>query len=338
MKKLLITVAGISMLGMYAHAADRVSFYCSAQEDWCQNIADTYAKESGAEVSMVRRSSGESLAQVRAEARRPKGDLWWGGTGDPHLQAAEEDLTLAYESPNMAGLYPWAIGQYEASGGKTVGVYTNALGFGYNTELMEAKGLEKPQCWADLVKPEYKGLIQMANPNSSGTAYTMLATIVQLMGEDEGFEYMKQLHKNINQYTKSGSAGIKAAARGETTIGIVFLGDAAQQKLEGFPIEYVAPCEGTGYEVGSMSIIKGARNEEAAKKMYDWLLTVNGQNTAHNVNALQVMSNPNVEPVEGSPNMSEMKFIDYDFKKYGSEETRSKLLKRWDDEVSTLPR
>ena len=88
-----------------------------------------------------------------------------------------------------------------------------------------------PGCWKDLIKPAYKGEVQMANPNSSGTAYTTLATIVQLLGEDEGFDFMKALHKNINQYTKSGSAPIKAAARGENTIGIVFLqlGDTARR-------------------------------------------------------------------------------------------------------------
>ncbi len=338
MKRLLLTLAAISTFALSAAAAERISFYCSAQEDWCQNIADVYEEKTGTKVSMVRRSTGETLAQIRAEARRPKGDIWWGGTGDPHLQAAEEDLLLNYKSPNMEGLHRWALGHYEAAEGKSIGVYTNALGIGYNTELLAAKGLDAPQCWADLIKPEYKGLIQMANPNSSGTAYTALATFVQLMGEEEGFDYMKKLHKNINQYTKSGSAGIKAAARGETTIGIVFLGDAALQKAKGFPIEYLAPCEGTGYEIGPMDIIKGARNEEAAKKFYDWLLSEEGQNTSHNVGALQIMSNPNVKPVEGAPDMSQMKLIDYDFKKYGSMDVRTKLLKRWDEEVSTLPR
>ncbi len=336
MKKLLL-VAGIS-LAVNAFAGDKVSFYCSAQENWCQNIADLYEKETGTKVSMVRRSSGETLAQIRAEKRRPKGDLWWGGTGDPHLQAAEEDLTVAYTSPKMENLYGWAKSQHVAAKEKSVGVYTNALGFAYNTELLAKKNLQAPKCWSDLVKPEYKGLIQMANPNSSGTAYTTLATVVQLMGEDKGFDYMKQLHKNINQYTKSGSAGVKAAARGENTIGIVFLGDGAIQKKKGFPIEYVAPCEGTGYEVGSMSLIKKARNQDAAKKMYDWLLTEAGQMTGHNVDAMQVMSNPKVPPVKGAPDMNKIKFIDYDFNKYGSVEVRSRLLKKWDDEVSSLPR
>ncbi len=133
-------------------------------------------------------------------------------------------------------LHDWAIKQAEAAGNKTVGVYSGALGFGYNKDLLAKNNLPEPKCWADLIKPEYKGQIQMANPNSSGTAYTMLATMVQLMGEDKGFEYLKALHANINQYTKSGSAPIKAAGLGETTIGIVFMHDAVAQAAAGFPI------------------------------------------------------------------------------------------------------
>ena len=189
--------------------------------------------------------------------RNPKGDIWWGGTGDPHLQAAEEGLTEEYVSPMRGELHDWAIKQAEAAGNKTVGVYSGALGFGYNKDLLAKNDLPEPKCWADLIKPEYKGQIQIANPNSSGTAYTMLATMVQLMGEDKGFEYLKALHANINQYTKSGSAPIKAAGLGETTIGIVFMHDAVAQTVAGFPIVTVAPCEGTGYEIGSMSHHQG---------------------------------------------------------------------------------
>ncbi len=96
-------------------------------------------------------------------------------------------------------------------------------------------------------KAEYKGEIQIANPNSSGTSYTTLATLVQLFGEDEAFEFMKAMHKNVNQYTKSGSAPIKNAARGETAVAITFQHDMVTQKVLGFPIEIVSPCEGTGF-------------------------------------------------------------------------------------------
>ena len=77
------------------------------------------------------------------------------------------------------------------SGYKTVGIYSGPLGFGCNTELLAKKKMDVPKSWADLLKREYKGEIQVANPASSGTAYTMVATLVQLMGEDKAFDYLR---------------------------------------------------------------------------------------------------------------------------------------------------
>jgi iron(III) transport system substrate-binding protein len=330
-------VAAFLLSGTAMASADNLTLYCAADEAWCQQIKTTFEAETGITVDMTRKSSGETYAQLRAEASNPKGDVWWGGTGDPHLQAAEEDLTVEYMSPMRDQLQPWAISQAEAAGNKTIGVYSGALGFGYNKDLLAKNGMPEPKCWADLTKPEYKGQVQMANPNSSGTAYTMLATMVQLMGEDAGFEYLKALHKNINQYTKSGSAPIKAAGLGETTIGIVFMHDAVAQSAAGFPIVTVAPCEGTGYEIGSMSLIKGARNEDAAKKFYDWALTAEMQSRAKDVKSFQLPSNKSATASPLSPDLSTIKLIDYDFKKYGSSDERKRLLQKWDTEVSTLP-
>ena len=168
---------------------------------------------------MTRKSSGEFYAQIKAEAANPKGDIWWGGTGDPHLQAAEEGLRVEYKSPKLGELHDWAGRQAEQSKYRTVGVYAGALGFGYNAKVLAQKGLPEPKCWKDLLDPRFKDEVQVADPNSSGTAYTLLATIVQLFGEDQGFDYLKKLHKNVNQYTKSGAAPAKATAIGETLSG-----------------------------------------------------------------------------------------------------------------------
>jgi iron(III) transport system substrate-binding protein len=323
--------------GVSAAQADKLTLYCSAQEDWCQLMARSFEDATGIDVDMTRKSSGETFAQIKAESTNPRGDVWWGGTGDPHLQAAEENLTAAYVSPMRAELHDWAISQATSAGDKTIGIYSGALGYGYNTELLAANNLPEPSCWMDLTKPEYKGHVQMANPNSSGTAYTTLASMVQIFGEDEGFEFMKGLHANINQYTKSGSAPIKAAGRGETTIGIVFMHDAVAQAVAGFPVKVVAPCEGTGYEIGSMSIIEGARNMDEAKQFYDWALSADAQNLALQVNAFQVPSNVGAETSPSAPDMSTIKLIDYDFKTYGSSDERKRLLQKWDEDVSTLP-
>src|SRR4029078_168836 len=144
-----------------------------------------------------------SLAQIVAEKANPKLDVWFGGTGDPHLQAAEQRLLEKYRSPKLKDLQPWARKQAEQSKYRTVGMYLGVLGIGYNTELLAKKKAPSPACWRDLIKPEFANDVQMANPNASGTAYTAIATLVQVMGEDEAFRYLKALHRNINNYPPS---------------------------------------------------------------------------------------------------------------------------------------
>src|SRR5450631_1309600 len=212
MKKWRVGVAALSVLAApAAFAQGQVNIICSVQADWCNMIQTVFAKSTGIKVNMSLKGSGEALAQLIAERANPKTDVWFGGTGDPHLQAAEQGLTLAYQSPMLAQLHDWAQQQARQSGYRTVGIYSGPLGFGYNTELLAKKKMGVPKSWADLLKPEYKGEIQVANPASSGTAYTMIATLVQLMGEDKAFDYLKALHQNVSTYTRSGTAPIKAA-------------------------------------------------------------------------------------------------------------------------------
>ncbi len=337
--KLRLATVALAVAGTTSQAqADDLVLYCSPQIEWCEIMVEAFSRETGINVAMTHKSSGETFAQIKAEADNPRGDVWWGGTGDPHLQAAEEGLTEEYRSPLLEELHPWARKQAEQSGYRTVGIYAGALGFGYNSELLEQKGVEPPGCWADLTAEGLENEVEIANPNSSGTSYTMLATMVQLMGEDEAFDYLRALHKNIAQYTKSGSAPIKDAARGEVTVGIVFQHDAVTQTAEGFPIVTVAPCEGTGYEIGSMSIIKGGPNPDSAKAFYDFALRADIQELAKDAKAYQVPSNMNAKAPPEAPDLSTIKLIDYDFAKYGSADERSRLLSKWDAEIGSLPK
>jgi iron(III) transport system substrate-binding protein len=318
--------------------AQTVNIICSVQAEWCNMIGTVYGKTTGTKVNISMKGSGEALAQLIAEKDNPKTDIWFGGTGDPHLQAAEQDLTLEYRSPSLSQLYPWAQQQAQQARYKTVGIYSGPLGFGYNTELLAKKKLPVPKTWADLLNPALKAEIQVANPASSGTAYTMVATLVQLMGEDKAFDYMRQLHKNISQYTRSGTGPIKAAARGETTVSISFVHDGPGEKIAGFPIETITPSDGTGAEIGSLSIVKGARNLEAAKKFYEWALTPGAQEMAAAAKQFQLPSNRNAKNDARIPDFNKIKFINYDYAKYGASAERRRLIAKWEKEVNSLPR
>ena len=321
-----------------AQAQGQLTLYCAVQEEWCRAMTTAFEKETGIKVSMTRKSSGEIYAQVKAEASNPRGDIWWGGTGDPHLQAAEEGLTQENTPAKPDELHPWALSVWKSSGKKTIGIYSGALGFGYNSKTLASRKLPEPKCWADLLKPDFKDVVQVADPNSSGTSYTLLATVVQLMGEDRGFAYMKALHKNINQYTKSGAAPAKAVSLGETAVGITFMHDMVAAAADNPDVKVVAPCEGTGYEIGSMSIIKGAKNLDAAKKFYDWAQTPGPQALGAQNKQLQIPSNKSSPLPANSPKFADIKLIEYDFTKYGSSAERKRLLSKWDTEVKNLPK
>jgi iron(III) transport system substrate-binding protein len=340
MKKTRITLAALIALSGAAQAQDagQINVICSVQAEWCNLMQTVYSRTTGVKVNMSLKGSGEALAQLIAEKANPKTDLWFGGTGDPHLQAAEQDLTLEYKSASLPQLHAWAQQQAAQSKFRTVGIYSGPLGFGYNPELLAKKKLPVPKTWNDLLKPEYKGEIQVANPASSGTAYTMVATLVQLMGEEKAFDYMKKLHRNISQYTRSGTAPIKAVARGETSVSISFVHDGPGEKMQGFPVETITPSDGTGAEIGSMSLIKGARNLEAAKKFYEWSLTASAQELGAAAKQFQLPSNKAAKVDPRVPDFKKIKFIDYDYAKYGSSAERRRLIGRWEKDVNSLPR
>ena len=331
---------GLLSLHGPAQAQDggQLNVICSVQAEWCNMIQTVFARTTGIKVNMSLKGSGESLAQLIAERANPKTDVWFGGTGDPHLQAAEQGLALEYKSATLPQLHAWAQQQAQQSGFKTVGIYSGPLGFGYNTELVAKKKMPIPQSWADLLKPIYKGEIQVANPASSGTAYTMIATLVQLMGEDKAFDYMKALHKNIATYTRSGTGPIKAVARGETTVSISFVHDGPGEAMQGFPVATVTPAEGTGAEIGSMTIIKGARNLDNAKKFYEWALTPAAQEMGAAAKQFQVPSNKAAKVDARVPDFKKIKFINYDYAKYGASAERKRLIGKWEKDVNSLPR
>ena len=321
-----------------AQEGGQLNVICSVQAEWCNMIQTVFARTTGIKVNMSLKGSGEALAQLIAERANPKTDIWFGGTGDPHLQAAEQGLSLEYKSASLPQLHAWAQQQAQQSGWKTVGIYSGPLGFGYNTELVAKKKMPVPQSWADLLKPVYKGEIQVANPASSGTAYTMIATLVQLMGEDKAFDYMKQLHKNIATYTRSGTGPIKAVARGETTVSISFVHDGPGEAMQGFPVATVTPAEGTGAEIGSMSIIKGSRNLESAKRFYEWALSASAQEMGAAARQFQVPSAKAAKVDPRVPDFKKIRFIDYDYARYGASAERRRLIARWEKDVNSLPR
>lgn len=327
-----LTLAAILCLTPTLATAEELIVACSNDKDWCELMASKFSQKTKIEVTLLRMSSGETLSLLRQQADDPRVDVWWGGTGDPHLVAAAEDLTQAAESDTQ-GQHHWASTLATISAGKAQGIHAGALGIAYNPGLLSEKGLKPPLCWEALADLSYRGEIQMADPNTSGTAYTEVATLVQIFGERAAFKLLTAIGENVQQYTRSGSAPSKAAARGEAAIAVGFMHDMVKLRKKGLPLTIVSPCEGTGYEVGGVSVVKGAKNLGSAQKWVKYTLSAEAQSLGLQAGVYNVPSNAAAEQDPDSPNLMSIKLIDYDFAHYGSSEVRQHLLKRWNLQI-----
>ncbi len=333
-----LAVALLAGAGAAQAQPQTVNVLCSTDLAWCELAAKEFSAATGIKVLQARKPTGEALAQLRAEAANPKTDLWWGGTGDPFLQAAEVGLLQAYRPTYMNDLHSWSVRQYAMTQNMVGGFYTAAIGLGWNTEALKKKKLPEPKCWKDLLDARYKGEIETSHPASSGTAYTIVAGLVQLMGEDAAFAYMRQLHKNVTSYTRSGTAQAKNVAKGEVTVGVSFIFGFDNETQQGFPVKSSAPCEGTSYEVGGIAMVKGQRNPQAAKAYYDWLMSPAGQAIGAKANSLQSPANKTFKADKRIPSIDDVRLVKYDFEKYGKSAERRRLIERWTKEVEAAPK
>jgi iron(III) transport system substrate-binding protein len=339
--KILVRVAAVLAVHALAAAAahgQTVNAICSTDQPWCEAAAREFTKATGIRVLQTRKATGEALAQIIAEANNPKTDIWWGGTGDPYIQAADLGLLSPYRPEYMANLHSWSVRQYALTQNQVGGFYSSSIGFGFNTELLKRKKLPEPRCWADLIDPRYKGEVEMSHPASSGTAYTILAGLVQSMGEEQAFDYLKKLHNNITSYTRSGNAQGPNVSKGEVTVGVTFVFLFESWKSKGFPVKTANPCEGTSYEIGGIALVKNSRNKAAAIKYYDFLMSPAGQSIASTVDSLQTPANKTTKLDPRTPSLDNVRLNRYDFEKYGKAAERKRLIDRWVREVESLPR
>lgn len=303
---------------------------CTPQVEWCEGMkAEFETAFPEITVNFVRMSSGESLTRLRNERENPQFDIWWGGPIDSFIAAKEEGLLEAYDSANLDNIKDPAL--MRDPDNQWVGIYVGSLGFATNqTFLDENPGLEPPTSWDDLLKPEFADQLMVAHPSSSGTSYTALCTVLQMRGEEAGWEYLRSYAAQVNQFTKSGSAPARFVGQGEAAVGIVFSHDIVAQIQDGAPLVLTFPEEGTGYEIGGMGIIKGAAHLDAAQKWFDWALEPTTQELGPKYNAFQA---PTVNGASASmPELLEVNLIDYDFQFCG--ESKSDFVDRFTNEIA----
>jgi iron(III) transport system substrate-binding protein len=249
-------------------AAESLNSYSIWPENWARPMFQEFEKATGIKVNFIRFSSGEALARIIAEKNNPRVDVLFGGPVETHIAGIKEGVFEPYKASSFNALPD----RFKDPQGIWLGIADDPLVFMSNNKFLKENKLNPPMSWDDLLHPAYKGMIQMADARTSGTAVTRIFSILQVFGRDEtkAFDYMKKLRRNVQVYTKSGGGGTIPVGLGQAGAGIFFIVDALKTKQEGYDVAISFPKEGIGTSVEAIALLKGAKNPATGKKLIDW--------------------------------------------------------------------
>ncbi len=310
-----------------AALAQSLTAYSSVDEANAKKIFAAFTADTGVKVDMVFLSTGPALSRIQAEASRPQADIWFGAPVENHVLAADRGLVEPYVSAAAQD----GDAQYRDPKGTWYAIYTNPLAFGVRTDLLQARGAPVPKSWADLKNPAYRGLIQMPSPQTSGTSYEMILTLVKLMGEDAAFQYLKAISPNVQTYTQSGTAPSAALGLGQCAIAIQFTPGFLELADKGYKVDVVFPSEGVGHEVASVSVLKGAQHLKEAKLLVDWITSKKGQQAMVDAKTYFLPIRNDVNAGKGVPALSQIKVVESD--QAFAAQNRKRLVDRWVKDV-----
>jgi len=292
-----------------------------------------FTKRTGIQVEALSvAAAGTLAARIRAEKDRPRADIFVGGSADFHAPLATEGLLLAYRSPaaaearvNPAYLDPngfwhgWYLG--------ALGIITNADRF---DREMAPRRIARPATWDDLIKPEFRGQFIMPSPITTGGGYIFVAAQIFRLGEDRAWAYLRALNANASQYTPTAPGTITLLARGEAVVGMMWAHEGIGAKLAAQqPLDTIVPPD-TAFEIGAVSILKGAPNPDGARAYVDFLMS----RTPQDINAKYGFRYPvrgDVPVPMGATAFEALKFVKYD--RQWAIQNQTQVRERWTREI-----
>jgi len=260
------------IFGPHPGITAEISAYSLNSKVMMDPVSEQMKKDTGITVSVLCMGGGELWTRVMSEKPNIKADMGIGANIEQAIKLKEMGLLMQYRSKDWDAIpaeFKDKDGYYYCDAMWTVMPIINK-------EMIKKKGLTIPTGWNDLLDPKWKGEIAMPNPLTSSSAYLTLCGLVRLMGEDQAFEYLEKLHKNVAQYTKAGGAPGLLVSQGEVSFGITDSSSAFSRIAEGYPISIVILKEGVPYSLNASFIFTSTKDPgrlEASKKIIDYSAT-----------------------------------------------------------------
>ena len=143
-----------------------------------------------------------------------------------------------------------------------------------NESFLAGRNIPVPASYRDLLRSEYRGIISMPNPRSSGTGFFFLKNLVNEWGEDAAFEYFDRFAENVLQFTSSGSGPVNALIQGEVGIALGMTFHAVNTINRGIPLRIEIFQEGSPYMIYGMAMIRGKDSRQAVREVFDFYVNV----------------------------------------------------------------
>ena len=238
-----------------------------------ESIARFKAAHPDVDVQFLDMGSREILERIRAERNRPQADLWWGAAHMTFQTAADESLLATYR-PTWANAVETDARDNQD---RWYGTFKTPEVIVYNTDAVKPE--DAPKDWDDVLDPKWRDKILIRNPNPSDSMRAIFGAMIWRSYKDtgspqQGYEWLRRLDANVKEYTVDGTLLMQKLVRREGLITLWNLPDVwIYKEQRGFPVGYVFPTSGTPVITDGIAIVRGAPNQEDAKRFYEFVNT-----------------------------------------------------------------
>lgn len=322
MKRNIILLLTLSIIVMLTGCSkkDSVVIYTSMEENRNQALKEMIAKDlPDIDVDIQYLATGNSAAKIKNEGTSVEADIVL-------------DLETAYMTEiedYFADLSNFDDSIYLDGVNKSNKYYTwtkYTMNLIIDKKYFKEHNLAIPKTYVDLLKPEYKNLIAMPDPKTSGTGYGFYLNVVNIMGEKEALKYFTSLKENLRELTTSGSGPTNLLKQGEIAIAMGMTSQGVAAINEGYDFEIVELSTGSPYNTTSFGIIKGRENNEAVIKVFNYLMNDFGKYDKEHYLPDIILKNQNNQVKNYPENLK-----DADMTGIDSISRKNELIKAWSE-------
>jgi iron(III) transport system substrate-binding protein len=264
----------LSSCNRQKQASRRLLIYTPHGQDMLRDFIGRYKQQNpDVDIQFLDMGSRQVLERVRIERNRPQADLWWGASHTTFQTASDENL-LAEFRPSWADAVPLVSRDEKA---RWFGTYETPQVIAYNSDAVSANDV--PRDWDAVLDPRWRDKVLIRDPTPSDTMRAIFGAMIWRFYKDtgspeQGYEWLRKLDANVREYTADGTLLMQKIGRRE---GLITLWDMPDVRLfkeqKGLPIGYVVPASGTPVITDGIAIVRGAPNEEEARRFYEFVTT-----------------------------------------------------------------